>query len=210
MGTMDLGTLNVVDIAILVIFFVSILIGFGRGFISEALSLLTLIAAFVVAIMFTNTLAAYFTSTTMVQEVVNSTTTAVGTSTAQPISYMALGISFGILFAATVIVGGIIKALLNLMFQRGILGFGNRIFGGIFGFFRGYLINLVLIFLVQLSPLASQPWWQHSQYVPKFQPQVVWLGNIVSPALSDLKSTFAPAIQEVTDSVKNMTNSTSQ
>lgn len=210
MGSLNIASLNAVDILILVIFFISIVIGFGRGFVSEILSLVTLIAAFVIAIMFTSSLAAYFTSTAAVQSVVSQTSTAIGTSTAQPVSYMALGISFGVLFAATVIVGGIIKMILNLMFQTGILGFGNRVLGALFGLVRGFLLNLALIFLVQLSPLASQPWWQQSHYVPYFQPSVVQLGNLISPALANLKTTFGSAIQDVSGSVQSISNSISK
>lgn len=205
MDSLNLGGMNIVDIVLLVIIALSVIIGFARGFISEIVSLATLIAAFAVAIMFTNPLAAYFTSTSTMQGVVSQTTSAVGTSTAQPLSYVTLGISFGLLFAATLIVGSIIKMLLNALFQRGVLGFGNRILGGVFGFARGWLLNVVIIFLVQLSPLASQPWWQQSTYVPHFQSQVVWLGSVVSPALANLKDTFGNVVQEATGAVQNMT-----
>lgn len=206
MSSMNLGALNLVDILILAIFLISILIGFGRGLVSEVLSLATLIAAFVIAIMFSNTLATFFTSTAAAQSVVSSTTAATGVNTATPVSYVALGVSFGVLFGATVIVGSLIKMVLNLFFNTGILGFGNRILGALFGLIRGYLLNLVLIFLVQLSPVASQPWWQQSHYVPMFQPQVVQLGNLVSPALSNLKSTFGSAIQNANTAIQEISN----
>ncbi len=47
-----MATYTWVDYVIILIFSLSILAGFGRGFIKEAISLITLIAAFVVAIMF--------------------------------------------------------------------------------------------------------------------------------------------------------------
>jgi membrane protein required for colicin V production len=205
MESISLGGMNIVDIIILIIIFLSVMIGFSRGLISEVVSLGTLIAAFAIAIMFTNPLAAYFSSTATVQGVVSETTNAIGASTAQPISYVTIGISFTILFVVTLIIGAFIKMALNLMFQTGILGFGNRVLGGAFGFVRGLLLTLVMIFLVQLSPLAQQPWWQQSKYVPYFQSQVVWLGSIVSPALANLKSTFGSTIQDATGAVKNMT-----
>jgi len=200
----NLGGLNIVDILILVIIFLSIMIGFARGLISEVLSLATLIAAFAIAITFTNSLATFFTSTATVQGVVSQTSNAIGTSTAQPISYATLGLSFALLFVATLIVGSIIKMLLNLVFQRGILGFGNRILGAGFGFVRGLLLCLVIIFLVQLSPLANESWWLQSRYVPYFQSEVVWLGSVVSPALENLKSTFGSVVQDATGAVQNI------
>jgi membrane protein required for colicin V production len=189
----SLASMNVVDITILIIFLLSILIGLGRGFVSELLSLIVIIAAFVVAIVFTNSLANYFTSAAVMHNVMSETATTAassGSATTQPASYMIYAVSFAILFAATVIVGGVIKILLNMLVSARVLGIGNRILGAIFGFIRGYLFVLVLIFLVQLSPASSSQKWQESKYVPFFQPQVVWLANIVSPTLNTLKSTF--------------------
>jgi membrane protein required for colicin V production len=156
--------------------------------------------------MFTGQLAEFFTHTDTMQHVVTQSSSAIGMDTAKPVSYMALGVSFAILFGATVIVGSVIKVLLNLIFTAGVLGFGNRIMGALFGIARGYLICLVIIFLIQLSPLVKQPWWAASKYVPYFQPQVVWLGNKVSPVLSDLKSTFSDQIQDVKGSMDEMTS----
>lgn len=198
----SLASMNVVDITILIIFFLSIIIGFGRGFISELLSLIVIIAAFVVAIVFTNSLATYFTSAAVMHNVMSDTATAAASSapsTSQPASYMIYAVSFAILFVATAIVGGVIKILLNMLVSARILGIGNRLLGAIFGFVRGYLFVLVLIFLVQLSPASSNQKWQQSQYVPFFQPQVVWLGNVVSPTLDNLKSTFGVKTQEPSD-----------
>lgn len=206
MESVNLQGMNAVDILILAIICISIFLGFARGFISEIISLLSLIAAFVIAIAFTHPLATYFNGTAMVQSAVSSTTNAIGTSTATPVSYMTIAISFAILFFATLIVGSIIKTILNLMIQRGFLGFGNRILGAGFGLVRGYLFVLALIFMVQLSPLAKETWWTQSKTVPYFQPQVVWLGSIVSPALDNLKSTFGTTIDDATDSAKSLIN----
>lgn len=209
MGSLNVGSLNVVDIVILAIFIISILIGFGRGLVSEILSLLVIIAAFVVAILFANSLAVYMTHTAglMTDQGAAATT---GTNTAEAVSYMAVGVSFAILFVVTLFVGMVVKMVLNLMLSATGLGFGNRILGGIFGLVRGYLINLAMIFLVQLSPFASQPWWQHSQYVPKFQPQVIMLANAVSPTLENLKATFGSAVGEMQGTMQNMGNSVEQ
>ncbi|MFW8696320.1 CvpA family protein, partial [Mesorhizobium japonicum] len=81
------------------------------------------------------------------------------------VSYAALAISFGLLFAGTVIAGSIVGYVLNIAFQTGILGFGNRILGAGFGLCRGFIICLVIIFVVQLTPLGSEPWWHQSQIV---------------------------------------------
>jgi membrane protein required for colicin V production len=197
--------MNWVDYIIIAIFFFSIVAGLGRGFVKEIISLATLIAAFVVASMFASPLAAAFTNSASVQNVTDQASTAIGMNAAQPLSYAALGLSFGLLFAATVIVGAIVGSIINLAFQVGILGIGNRILGGVFGFCRGFLINLVLIFLVQLTSFGSDPFWQQSQLVGSFQPAVQWLGNIVSPSLANLQQKFSGTMQNVTNTIQNMT-----
>lgn len=202
-----MSNLNWVDYVILAIFFFSTLAGFTRGLVKEVISLITLVAAFVVASMFANPLAAYFTSTPAVQNVVNQASTAAGLSTAQPVSYLALGLSFGLLFAGTVIAGSIFSYFINIAFQTGVLGFGNRILGGMFGLVRGYIVNLVIVFVIQLTPLSAQNWWQQSQLVPTFQPAVQWLGAIVSPALAHLKDKLGNTIQNVNTQFQDLTNS---
>lgn len=199
-----MSNLNWVDYIILGIFFLSTLSGLAKGFVREIISLITWIAAFVVAVMFSNALATYFTSSDTVQNMVNQSTTAIGVSTAQPVSYVAIAISFALLFAGTAIIGSIIGYFINIAFQAGILGIGNRLLGAIFGLVRGFIINLVLIFVVQLTPFSAQPWWQQSQLVVSFQPAVAWLGGIVSPSLANLKEKFGKTLQDVNSSIQNV------
>lgn len=201
----DMSQLNFVDILILIVFFISMIMGFARGLISEVISLATLIAAIFFAVMFSNQLATYFTSSQPVQEVVAQTSNVIGTSTAQPVSYMALGISFTLIFLVVLFIGSFIKYLLNIPFQFGLLGLGNRVFGGVFGLCRGFIINLVIIFLIQMSPLSTESWWVNSSFVRAYQPAVGWLGNAISPALSDLRLKFESTLQDVNSSIGGIT-----
>lgn len=196
------SNLNWVDYIILAVFLFSILSGLWRGLVREIISLVTLIAAFIVAIIFSSPLANAFTNTAAVQNAVNQASTSIGVNAAQPISYAALGISFGILFAATMLAGAIIGFIINIPFQAGILGMGNRLLGAVFGFFKGFLINIVLIFVVQLTPLGNQTWWHQSQFVTMFQPEVQILGNFVSPSLANLKAKFGQGFQNLNSSVQ--------
>jgi len=182
--------LNVVDIVIIVIFLISIILGMARGLVSEILSILVLVASFVVAIMFTDSLAAYFAGTSSVHSILTQASGTTGTDTSQPASYMIYGVSFLLLFLGTLIAGSIIKFVLNLMLSSSILGGGNRLLGAVFGVFRGYLVNLLLIFVVQLSPVSKEAYWQQSQIVPYFHTQVAWLASHVSPMLEKFSITL--------------------
>ncbi len=202
-----MANLNWVDYIILAIFLFSMLAGFGRGFVREVISLLTIIAAFIVASMFANTLAVMFTSSASVQTVVAQASASTGTNAAQSASYVALGLSYTLLFVGTLIIGSIIGFFVNMAFQAGILGIGNRLLGAVFGLARGFIINLVIIFVVQLTPFASQPAWGQSQMVVAFQPAVQWLGNLVSPTLANLKEKLGNTLQDMNSSIQNVTNS---
>jgi membrane protein required for colicin V production len=199
------SNLNWVDYIFIAIFLFSMLAGFGRGLVKEVVSLATLVAAFVVATMFANSLALQFTSSASVQSVVSDASNAIGVNAAQPVSYAAIGLSFGLLFAGTVIVGAIVGFFLNMAFSVGILGFGNRILGALFGLCRGFIINLVIIFMFQLTTIGTSTWWVQSQIVQMYQPSVVWLGAIVSPSLANLKQKATDALQNAGTKIQNLT-----
>jgi len=201
-----MADLNWVDYIILAIFFFSILAGFGRGFVREIIGLITLFASFIIAAIFSNQLAMRFTHSAGVQHAVNQASSTIGVDTSQPVSYMAIGISYTLLFAGTYIVGSLIGYFMNMAFQWGVLGLANRFFGAVFGAIRGFILNLVLIFLVQLTPVSTQAAWQHSQLVVAFQPAVLWLANIVSPSLANLKERMGNTLQNMDSSIKGMSD----
>ena len=94
---------NSVDIAILAVFFLSILAGLMRGMIREVISLFTWIAAFVVSIYFSGPLASAFTNP--VRAAASSLTPAAGVNPAHSISFLGIGASFIGLFVVTLIIG---------------------------------------------------------------------------------------------------------
>lgn len=200
-----MSNLNWVDYIILGIFFLTILSGFIQGFIKKIVSLVTLVAAFIIATTFANPLASAFLNHPSVHNNLESISTSVGVST-QPVSYLALGVSFGLLFAVTMIVGAILSLLLSSAFQVGILGIGNRLLGAVFGLAQGFLINLVLIFVIQLTPLSNQTWWQQSSLVGAFQPAVQMLGNIVSPTLVNLQDKFGQTLQDINSKLQTISH----
>jgi len=196
---------NLIDIFILLIFFISIIMGFARGFISEIISLLTLIAAFFVAIMLTAPLAQMFTQSPAVQDVVTTTSSTMTVSTAQSISYLALGLSFVCLFVGTLLIGALVKILLNsIIAATGVLSLGNRLLGGVFGLLRGYVYSICLLFVLQMTPVASSAAWQSSRYVPYFQPAITWMDSMVTPIVGNLKAKIGTTIEGVSTSVKEM------
>lgn len=197
-----MASFNWVDYIVLFIFFISLVGGFLRGGAREIVSLATWIAAFIVASLFAKPLAAYFSGTQLMQ----TASSAISNFTSQT-SLFALAVSYCVLFFSTLLIGSIIGYLLNSIVESIGLGVINRVVGAIFGLGRGYLVNLVAIFIIQLTPIIEQPFWSQSSFVNAYQPAVVWLGNIVQPGLQSLKSTVGQTLQNWNSTLQNSATS---
>jgi membrane protein required for colicin V production len=184
--------MNPVDIMVIIIFALSMLWGFMRGFIKEAISLVSWIAAAIIASTFASPLAAHFGSTTAAMQ------SAVGSATmAQPISLAAIAIAFIVIFVAVLFAGSIIGYILAGAVSVTGLGFINRILGAGFGFARGYIMVIIFMFVCELTPMGAQPAWSQSQFVADFAPAVAWFSNIVQPGIAQIKAYGTSAVQNL-------------
>ena|SRR3990167_5868603 len=182
-----MADMNWVDYLLLIIIGLSVLVGFKRGLVREMISLASIIVAFVVAGMFAETLAKTFMTYPSVQSLITRASDFLGIDTTQPVSYFALLMSYASLFVVTIIAGNIISQVLNLGFGAGVFGIGNHLLGGAFGLCRGAIIVLIVIYLMQLTPLGKQSWWMRSQIVIAYQPTVQLLASFVSPTLAKIE-----------------------
>lgn len=168
---------NWVDYVIIAILLFSVLAGFARGIVKELLSVLTWVIAFVASSLFAKKLASAFTGS------------AADASTAtDSVSMLSLGLSFVSIFLVILVLGSLISYVISGAVDSVGLGFINRFFGALFGFARGLLINLVFIFIIQLTSYAEAPWWKQSKLVPVYQPAVTWLENLVYPDFESLRN----------------------
>ncbi|MCH8543289.1 MAG: CvpA family protein [Alcanivorax sp.] len=146
--------MNLADGVILFIIAVSALISVRRGFMREAFSLVTWVAAFVVARLFGPGLEVMLES-----------------SIETPSIRMA--VAFGSLFAATLIVGALINHLLGELVRVTGLSGTDRLFGMVFGAVRGMVVVIVLVALA--GPMfVEDAWWQQSMLVPQFAMMEDW------------------------------------
>lgn len=142
-------TFTWVDWAIVAIIIVSSLISLKRGFVKEALSLLTWILAGVVAWMFGGALAHYFAPY-------------IDTPSAQVIAACVT------LFVVTLLLGGLVNFLIGELIRVTGLSGTDRVLGMVFGAARGALLVVVLVGLVSLAPVQQDSWWQESNLLPHF------------------------------------------
>ncbi|WP_462384015.1 CvpA family protein [Pseudomonas sp. Marseille-QA0892] len=149
-----------VDWAIIAIVVVSALISLKRGFVKEALSLLTWIVAGGVAWLFGGALSQYLVEYIEVPS---------GRIIAACI----------ILFIATLLVGALINFLIGELVRVTGLSGTDRFLGMAFGAARGGLLVVVLVGLLSLSPVQQDPWWQQSVLLPHFLMVADWSKNFI-------------------------------
>lgn len=144
------------DYAILAIIVLSTLISLIRGFVREALSLVTWATAFWLAITFNPSLSQYLQATIQQAE-------------------LRTAASFGILFVGTLLVGGIINFMLGSLMQRVGLSGTDRMLGMLFGLGRGILLVALLLSLGSFTSLAQHEQWKSSRLVSYFTPLEQWM-----------------------------------
>ncbi len=153
--------MNWADWVILAILAVSSLLSLRRGFIKEALSLVTWVAAFIVARLFTNQLS------TLLADQLQTPSARVAAA-------------FILLFVATLIVGALVSHLIGLLIRATGLSATDRVLGMGFGLARGALVVVVLVAMLGMTPVVQDPWWSSSQLIPHFVMMEDWTRTLGS------------------------------
>lgn len=182
-----MANFNWFDFVLLGIFFFSILAGLSRGLVREVLAVITWVAAYVIASVFANRLAMVFSG-----------------NTESSMTELSFWVCFIGLFILVLVLGGIINHVISRSVDSVGLGIGNRFFGGIFGFIRGFLIALVVIYILQFTWVKSESWWSQSQLVPAFQPSLDKLDKWVQPGFQKVQATIQQTLQNTQNMVANM------
>lgn len=153
------------DIAILAVLGVSVLFGLWRGFVAEVLSLACWIAAFWVAWMFGDAVAAWY---------------------GQWLQHPAARIIAGYLtcFLGVLIVGALVGWILRKLIQGSGLSGMDRLLGMLFGFARGVLLVIAVVLVLEFTPAPGAAWWRHSQLLPGFAQGAGWVSAQLPPQAS--------------------------
>lgn len=149
-----------VDWIVIAVVAVSSLISLKRGFVKEALSLLTWIIAGVIAWMFGGALSHHLAEF-------------ISTPSARIIAACA------ILFIATLLVGALVNFLIGELIRVTGLSGTDRLLGMVFGAARGGLLVVVLAGLLSLAPVQEDLWWKESVLLPHFLLVADWSKNLI-------------------------------
>ena len=148
--------LGPIDLAIVLVISFSTLLSLYRGFVKEALSLITLIAAMIISRVFGGEL-----STLLVNWI---ETPAVRYVTA-----------YAGLFIATLVIGGLINRTLVGIVRFAGLGGLDRLLGMGFGLARGVLVIVVITAVLARLGVPETQLWQESQFIDEFVVLADWL-----------------------------------
>ncbi len=154
-----------VDYVIIGIIGLSAVISLIRGFVQEALSLAVWVLAFWVSWTFFRDLATQLDWFT--------------------VPSVQLGVSFAILFIATLMVGALVNFLVGQLVEKTGLSGTDRLIGVFFGAARGALLVAVLVLLAGLTPFPNDPWWQESLLIGYFQELALWLKSLLPADIGD-------------------------
>lgn len=148
-------TLTWLDYAFLLVLTISMLAGFMRGLVREALGLgawiVALLAARVFAEPIGNLLEPYIS---------------------HPDARLVLG--FVLVIFVVVMICGFVIRLLNAAIEWVGMGFFNRVAGAIFGLARGGAILVIATVVIGLTPLVQLQAWQQAQLRPSFESLREW------------------------------------
>jgi membrane protein required for colicin V production len=156
----------IADILIAVVVVVSVLIGFVRGFVKEAISIASLLIAIWAA--------AYFGPD-------------VGEISEKWISSTELQTWFGriLIFVVVLTIGGLIGWGLSKLVRLSVLSGTDRVLGMIFGFGRSALIVGLLVIGGQFAGFDNDSWWKDSILIPYGTVVADWI-SVMAPKGLDL------------------------
>lgn len=150
MKSIEWMALNWIDYSIIGVILLSLLIGAVRGFLSEIISLVTWITAFVLAFKFADALAPHIQLTQ-----------------SAGINYT---LAFASIFIVTIIVGITINVIIRHSWSRNGLPPLDSILGLLLGVTRGIVIVAFILLVLSSSPLKDEEVVKQSQLVPAFNP----------------------------------------
>lgn len=136
------------------------LLGFIRGFIKEAFSLIAYVAAGYAAVMWGPRAYPWFAS--MIEH-----------------HLVSLALAYAVVFIAVLLIVGIINLSLSSLISITGLGPADRGLGLLFGLARGVLLVIVVVILAGYTSFPLEPWWQNARFSPAAVNAVLYIKSLL-------------------------------
>ena len=179
----EVFSFNWVDYVIVGIILLSTIISLARGFVREALSLITWVIAFWISFKFGSSLA---------NILINYIKT-------PPLRIV---VAFAIIFVVTLIIGGLTNYLLSQIIIKSGLDGTDRAIGMIFGLARGVLLIGVVLLFLNLTNFTKDEGWRESVLIPRFTTLIDWLHEFLPEKMNQLSTT----VKKEAEGVNQATN----
>lgn len=166
-----------VDIAILTIVLLSVITGLFRGFVKEFIALGVWIFAFWFA----------FNYGTILDPWVSPH---VHDQTVKTI------VEFIAILVISLILGGLVNAIIGFIMRSSGLGGTDRILGMGFGFARGVFIVAIIMLGIRMTGMSYEEYSKESRLYARFDPLVAWLAPYVPHFLNHVKGLDADKKQQ--------------
>ena len=157
--------MTLLDYAVALIVGVSVVISIIRGMVREIIALSGWIVAFVVANLYSGTVAAWLTP---------------GIANESP----RMLVAFLILFLAVLLAMGVLAVAVSRLVKSAGLSVEDRVLGAVFGLARGVLIVVVFVLMAGLTSLPRQPVWKDAMFSAPLETVAIfvkaWLPNDLS------------------------------
>lgn len=146
----------IIDIIIAVAVLISVVIGIFRGFVKEAISIVSLLLAIWGAL--------YFGP-------------AVGDLSQSWLSSEEMQTWFGriLVFALVLSVGGLLGWAVSKLVRLSVLSSIDRLLGAVFGVARGALLLALFVIAGQFAGFDNDDWWLQSRLIPPFEAVADWI-----------------------------------
>lgn len=131
------------DYAVIAVIALSVVLGFWRGVVGEALALAAWVLAFFTARYF-----APFVAPVLAERV--------------PEPGLRIALSWVLVFMAILLVVALLRHVVKLLLKAVGLGWLDRMLGACFGIVRGALVVLFAVLVAGLTPLPKESWWREA------------------------------------------------
>ncbi|PIZ03745.1 MAG: hypothetical protein COY58_07880 [Gammaproteobacteria bacterium CG_4_10_14_0_8_um_filter_38_16] len=155
-----LGHFTELDYILIAVILISVIAGFFRGFLREAISLATWFLAFLGALKFAPALS-------------NATKHMMAHDTVRYV------ICVIVIFLVIWIIGVLINKLAHTLVSTAGLGLFDRVLGFIFGAARGFLFAVIVLLIVSVTAAQNAAWVKRSVLAPYFQPVVTKFAKLI-------------------------------